>query len=624
MEATYPRLILVFGGLVVLLIFFIGKIVYINVNGKYAQNALALRSYVSSELAYKRGDILDRNGNLLATSETQYNLVIDPKVILYSEKYMEPTVFAICQSFDIEETIVREMIYEKSTSSYVVMLRNLTYGEKSKFDKFLDEYENKQNVKGIWFEEDYKRMYLYNELGSHVIGFTVSRDEGSYGLEQAYNSYLCGSNGRSYGYYDAELNLVETLKPAVDGNNVVSTIDINVQRVMQDVIHGFLDEVGAKNCAAVVMDANSGEILGLQSNYSYDLNSPRDLSHYFSADQVEAMTDKEQLDALFAMWRNYCISDAYEPGSIFKPFTISAALEEGLIKSGSQWECDGKETFPGDITIKCSNKKGHGKISLAQSIMLSCNDALMQIAAIEGKTVFNKYQESFRFGNFTGIDIPGEAVGNIFSVSQLNATELATSSFGQGFTATMLQMTAGFASLINGGTYYEPHVMKRIVNSDGATVTSYSQKVVTNTVSEETSEFIKEALYLTVTDGTGKHAQVEGYKIGGKTGTSQKLPREDERYLVSFMGFVENDSAKYVYYVVVDECADEEMMAKSKTAQTLFAEILERTLPILKVYPEGEINYHINMIPEDQIATNPDNTDYDPELNEGAVDVLPN
>ncbi len=623
MESTFPRLMGLFVALVMLLVFFIGRIVYININSKYAQNALALRSYVSSELAYKRGDILDRNGNLLATSETQYNLIVDPKVILYSSSYLNPTIDAICRNFDLEKEKVREIIKEKSTSSYVVLLKNLSYDDKASFTKFVESYEDGKYVKGVWFEEDYKRVYLYNNLGSHVIGFTVSRDEGSYGIEQAYNSYLCGTNGRSYGYYDAELNLVETVKPAVDGNNVVSTIDINVQRAMQEVIHKFLDEVGAKNCAAIIMDANSGEIVGMQSNYSYDLNNPRDLSLYYTAEEVEKMNDSQQLNALFGMWRNFCISDAYEPGSVFKPFTISAALEENLVKIDSTWVCDGFETFPGDITIKCNNVKGHGKISLAQAIMLSCNDALMQVAAIEGKTVFSKYQQSFRFGKLTGIDIPGETNGGIFTEDQLNATELATSSFGQGITVTMMQMISGFASLINGGIYYEPHVVKKIVNPDGATVTSFAPKVVTNTVSEETSEFLQEALYLTVTSGTAKKAQIAGYKIGGKTGTAQKLPRDAEKYLVSFMGFAENDTSKYVCYVIVDECFDEEQMSKSSLAQKLFVEIMDRVLPILKIYPEGEINYHIDLIKKDQIDMDPENTQYDPEGDEGNINVIP-
>ncbi len=622
MESTYPRLMGLFVALVMLLVFFIGRIAYINIHSKYAQNALALRSYVSSELAYKRGDILDRNGNLLATSETQYNLVIDPKVILYSDSYMEPTVYALCRNFDVNENEIREMISKKSSSSYVVVLKNLSYEDKTKFTKFVDSYENGKYVKGVWFEEDYKRHYLYNDLGSHIIGFTVSRDEGTYGIEQAYNSYLCGVNGRSYGYYDAELNLVETVKPAVNGNNVVSTIDINVQRVLQEVLHKFLDEVGAKNCAAVVLDANSGEILGMQSNYSYDLNNPRDLSKYFSEAEVEKMTDSQQLEALFDMWRNFCISDAYEPGSVFKPFTLSAALEENLVKLDSTWVCDGKETFPGDITIRCHNLRGHGKISLPQTIMMSCNDALMQIVAIEGKEVFNKYQQSFRFGNFTGIDIPGEASGGIFTLDQLNPTELATCSFGQGLTVTMMQMISGFASLINGGSYYEPHVVKKIVNSDGATVNTIAPKVVNNTISEETSEFLKEALYLTVTGGTAKYSKIEGYKIGGKTGTAQKLPRDAEKYLVSFMGFAENETSKYICYVIVDECADANEMNHSTVAQKLFVEIMDRILPILKIYPEGEINYHIDMIPEDQIGVDPDNTQYDPNEDEGNINSI--
>ena len=385
----------------------------------------------------------------------------------------------------------------------------------------------------------------------------------------------------------------------------------------------FLDTVGAENVGVVMMDANTGEVLAMQSNYSYNLNSPRALDDFYSADELANMTETDKMNARYNIWRNFCISDAYEPGSTFKPITVAAALEEMITDIDAEFICDGKESFGESITIKCSNSRGHGKISLVQSLMYSCNDALMQIAAAEGKDLFYAYQKHFLLGTKTGIDLPGETAGALISVNNLNQTELATSSFGQSFTVNMMQMAAAFASLVNGGTYYEPHVVTAIKNSAGATIEKINPVEVTKTVSAETSAFIKEAMYLTVQEGTATKAQVNGYMLGGKTGTAQKYPRDAGKNLVSFLGFVETEDRTVIIYVVVDEAHDEEKMSKSATASTLAAEILEEALPYLKMYPEGEINYRVEMVRQDDLTTNEeDNPEYSPENNEETADVI--
>jgi stage V sporulation protein D (sporulation-specific penicillin-binding protein) len=596
------KLLLVFCVIVGLLIALIVRLTYLAATDKYKKQALELRSYITSEVPCKRGDILDRNGEVLATSVLYYKLILDPTVINYDQKYIDPTIEALHAAYGLDRNELRKIITDKKDNAYVVLSKNLTYDDKQRFTDHVASLEKDvaKYVKGVWFEDEYKRVYPYGSLASHVIGFTVSGNTGTYGVEQYYNDSLSGTNGRSYGYYDSELNIVETVNPATDGNTVVTTVDINVQRVVQDAVEGFLKKYGALNAAAVVMDAYNGEILAMQSNFSYDLNAPRNLKPYHTDEEISAMNDQQQLDALYAMWRNFCISDAYEPGSIYKPFTVAAALEESVVSTRDTFVCDGGEDFPGDIRIKCSRKKGHGEISLAQSIMFSCNDALMQIAAKEGRDIFNSYQEDYCIGSITGIDLPGEASGRIFTKKELNGTELATSSFGQGFTTTMIQMASSFSALINGGIYYQPHVVKRIQNSAGAAVTKVSPLVVNKTTSAFTSEFIKESLYLTVSDGTGKKANLEGYKIGGKTGTSQKLPRDAEKYLVSFLGFIESGDRCIIIYCIVDECKDQEKASTSDTAIELFNEIADRSLPYLKIYPEGEIDYHIEIIlPED-------------------------
>ncbi len=622
----------VFCFIVLAFLVLIVRLALLSGEDKYEKNALAQQSYVSSVIPYKRGDILDRNGNVLAASDLIYHLILDPKVLLSKEENVDPTVRALTEVYGLNEAELRSTLIEKSNSSYVVLKRQLSYAEKEQMTQYEEEWEKKKkqdknlkgDIKGVWFEEEYQRSYPYESVASHVIGFTVSGDVGTYGIEQQYNEELTGTNGRTYGYYDASLNVQKTVKAAVNGKQIVSTIDVNVQRVMQRHVEEFLDTVGAENVGVVLLDAENGEVLAMQSNYSYNLNSPRDLSAAYTEESLTSMTEGQTVNAMYDMWRNFCISDAYEPGSTFKPITVAAALEELKTDVNAEFVCDGREQFGEDIFIRCSNSRGHGKISLAQSLMYSCNDALMQIAAAEGREIFYDYQKHFLMGKKTGIDLPGETAGELIALNNLNHTELATSSFGQSFTVNMMQMASAFASLINGGIYYEPHVVMAIKNQEGATLEKIEPVVVAKTVSAETSAFIKEAMYLTVQEGTATKAQVEGYMMGGKTGTAQKYPREAGKNLVSFLGFVETKERTVVIYAVVDEAHDPEKMSKSSTASMLAAAILEEALPYLKMYPEGEIEYRVEMIQEEDLETNEnDNPDYNPEENEEAPNVIP-
>lgn len=624
-------LVVIFGIMAAAFLVLMVRLAFLSGEDKYEKSALAQQSYVSSVIPYKRGAILDRNGNVMAASDLIYHLILDPKVLLTKEENVDPTIQALVQVYGLNETELRSILVEKAESSYVVLKRQLSYAEKELMTRYEEEWAQKKEqdkelkgeIKGVWFEEEYKRSYPYQSVASHIIGFTINGEQGSYGIEQQYNEELTGINGRTYGYYDSSLNIQKTVKEAVNGNQIVSTIDVNVQRVVQRYVEEFLDTVGAENVGVVMMDADNGEVLAMQSNYSYDLNAPRELEAFYSEDELTAMSETDKMNARYNIWRNFCISDAYEPGSTFKPITVAAALEELITDVNAEYTCDGREHFGEEITIKCSNSRGHGKISLAQSLMYSCNDALMQIAAAEGRDIFYDYQKHFLLGSKTGIDLPGETAGDLIEVKNLNQTELATSSFGQSFTVNMMQMASAFASLINGGTYYEPHVVMAIKNSAGATIDKIEPVVVAKTVSAETSAFIKEAMYLTVQEGTATKAQVEGYVMGGKTGTAQKYPREAGKNLVSFLGFVETENRTIIIYVVVDEAHDEEMMSKSATASTLAACILEETLPYLKMYPEGEIKYRVEMIREDDLQTNEeDNPEYNPENNEDTTDVI--
>jgi len=488
--------------LVCLLIIMV-RVAVVGQNTNYAKASLSQKTGTDTVLQYKRGDILDRNGTVLATSEKVYHLILDSRLLVNNEEYLEPTVDALCAVYGYNKEELLALIEEKKTSAYYRLRKNLTYEEMRAFEEYKEAVKEKEKgttgtyvskINGVTFEEEYLRDYPFGTLASHVLGFAKADGDGTYGIEQQYNESLSGINGRVYDYYNADLMVEqETIAPQ-DGNCIVSTIDANLQRIVERHTENFLDTVGAKNVGVLMMDVNTGEVLAMQSNYSFDLNNPRDLTAWYSEEEIAKMNDTEYLNALYKIWRNFCISDSYEPGSTFKPFTVAAALEEAVINTEETFLCDGGEQIA-EYYISCHNQWGHGMINAAQSIMHSCNDVLMEIAEREGREIFSEYQNRFLFGRLTGIDLPGEVPGIIMNQAQLNDTELATSSFGMSFNTTMIQLGAAFASMVNGGVYYEPHVVKEIRTADGVVIEKIEPRVVCNTVSESTSEFLRDAFY---------------------------------------------------------------------------------------------------------------------------------
>ncbi|WFR55004.1 penicillin-binding protein 2 [Anaerocolumna sp. AGMB13025] len=576
------KLLLVFCVVLIAMLGLIVRLVYLNhVDGeRYAKRVLSQQTYTSTVIPYQRGSILDRKGTVLAASEKVYNIILDIKLMLGEDEYLNPTVKALTETFEgVKKDTIMDLVEKKPDSQYIILKKGISYEEVSAFKK---KEEKDKNIYGVWFEEDYVRKYPYKTLGSDVIGFTSSGNVGNWGIEQYYNDQLNGINGIEYGYIDSGLKLEQTTKPAVNGNTIISTIDANVQGIIQEHIKKYNTENGSKNIGVIIMDPNNGEILAMASNAEYDLNNPMDLTPFYTKAEIDKMSEKDRLDALNAIWRNYTISDTYEPGSTFKPFTVSAGLEENIIHANDTYVCDGGQKI-GGYYIRCTHV--HGTVTLAQALMLSCNDALMQIGAKEGKKLFYDYQNFFGIGHKTGIDLPGEASGILVPESGLGPTELATSSFGQTFTVSMIQMASGFSSLVNGGYYYQPHIMKQIINPAGATLQNFDKVLVKESVSAETSKFIRNAMYLTVEEGTATGAKVPGYKVGGKTGTAQKLPRADRRHLVSFIGAVPADKPQMVIYVVIDDPQNVEPSAQSSSIATKFAgEILKDILPFLGIY----------------------------------------
>lgn len=592
------KLVILYLGIILAFVFLIGRITYINASDgeEYTKIVLDQQQYDSRVIPYKRGDIVDRNGTKIATSERVYNVILDVKTMLSDEDYVEPTKQVLKDCFGIEEEEVDALIEESPDSRYSVLKKGIDYNTAKEFEAIDEDDENYPDVKGIWLESDYVRTYPYNTLASDVIGFTVDGNVGNGGIEGYYNTILNGTDGREYGYLDGGTSVEQTVKEPINGKTVVSTIDVQVQSIVEKYIKQFNDErknnatagEGSKNTAVMIMNPQNGEILAEASYPNYDLNNPRDLSSYYTQEQLDAMSDEEQLDALNSLWKNFCVSDTYEPGSTIKPFTVAAALETGALNGDETFYCEGSLHI-GGYDIHCINREGHGTQTLKEAVENSCNVALMQIGEKIGAEDFIKYQHIFGFGELTGIDLPGEAAteGLLYTVDNMDETSLATNAFGQNFNVTMTQMLAGFCSLINGGEYYEPHIVKQIQDENGNVVENEEPVLVKRTISEETSTLVKDYMRGVVQNGSGKLADLEGYEVGGKTGTAEKLPRSEGKNLVSFIGYAPQENPEIAIYVVIDE-PNEYDQAQSSLAVQMASDIMKEIFPYLGISKTSE------------------------------------
>lgn len=617
------KLVILFG---IVLLAFVGlsfRLIRINMNSgeQYKKQVLSQQQYESTTIPYKRGDILDAKGSKLATSEKVYNLVIDCKNLLKEDKYLEPTITALKTCFsEFDEGTVRSYITDNPSSQYYVVLKKLTYDEISPFVQMQNNTKENPDIQGVWFEEEYKRIYPNNELASDVIGFTGKDNTGSYGLEEYYNNILNGVNGREYGYLNDDSSLERTTIAAADGYNIVTTIDANIQQIVEKYLYQYNEEHkdaaragnGANNVGCIIMDVNSGEVLSMASYPNFNLNDAQNTdkligsktvtlqgtisanSIVLTEDNISDIENDEKLkyQNLNYLWKNYCISSTYEPGSTAKPFTVAAGLESGEMTGNEYYTCNG-QLHVGDHDIKCHNYKsgGDGTLSVKQAIEQSCNVCLMLMGKQIGKDVYLDYQNKFNFGLKTNIDLAGEARTDtlVFNSNNMGETELATSTFGQGFNTTMIQMISAYASLINGGYYYEPHVVNKITASDGSVVQNISPRVLKQTISAQTSAKIIDYCNGVVTEGTGKTARPAGYAIGGKTGTAETIPRDKTNYVVSFMGYAPANNPQIAIYVVVDR-PNAVFQDDAKFATKIVRNILTEVLPYMNIYMTEELS----------------------------------
>lgn len=587
----HNKLYIVFGVLCILFVALIFRLMYIEYTSgeKYEKIVLSQQEYDSTIIPYKRGDIVDSKGTVLATSVDVYNVILDSKILHANEEKISSTIAYLTQCFpEITADQVNQEITDNPDREYTVLAKHVSYEEKAAFEALMNGEDTKDQIAGIWFEKEYTRTYPYNSLASAMIGF-ANATTGVIGLENQYNDTLNGTNGRSYGYLNADSNLEQTVIEPENGYSLVATIDTNIQSIVESAILQANEEMkqetegqatGSNNTAVLVMDPQNGDVLAMASYPNFDLNNPKDLSAYFTEEELAGMSDEDKMNQLNKLWQNYTISNTFEPGSTFKPFTEAMGLDSGSLRGDETYICDGSEWVSGH-EIHCVNRSGHGTEDLRGALRDSCNDALMQMVRAIGPANFAKYSREYGFGQKTGIDLPGEAstASLIFSEEQLARTEsnLAVSSFGQGFNVTMIQLASSFCSLINGGNIYQPHVVKKIVDGSGNTVQEISPVVTKETVSQEVSDTLRDYMYTVVSEGTGAKAAVEGYAIGGKTGTAEKVPRGSGNYVVSFIGFAPVDDPQVVVYVVVDEphVADQSHCSQSSyIAKNIFSQIL--------------------------------------------------
>lgn len=609
----------VFGLFLLALVGLLVGITWINAKSgnKYTQQVLtqSQQQYTDTTVPFRRGSITDRNGTMLANSVKVYNLVLDCVEINNNEKYKEPTQNALEEYFEIEKDVVEGLLTSEKTkdSRYQILKKEVTMDEKRVFEESLEIPESKeerealgeeeitrrQRVKGVYFEDTYKRIYPLGSLACDVIGFTDAGDTATWGLEGYYNSTLNGTNGRTFGYLSDSTSIEQNIINPVNGKNLTTTLDATIQEIVEKYISAFdralsagpnnkknAKKKGAENIAVIIENPNNGEILAMASSGTYDLNDPRDLTGSYTDIEIQQMDDEETREALFGMWKNYCVSQNFEPGSTFKPVVVASALESGAITENDRFICDGGEEI-GEDYVRCAvYPDSHGSESLGEVIQNSCNDGMMAIGRRMGTNLFLEYQRKFNFGTRTGIDLPSEETGLLFSEENMYEMELSTSAFGQGFNCTMIQEIAAISAVVNGGTYYQPHLVKEITDEDGKTVKNISPNILKQPISQEVSAKVREYMGMSVTSGTSKSAKVQGYSMGGKTGTAEKLnEKEKGNYLVSFIGFAPLDKPEVVIYTVVDT-PNVERQASSTYAQYLAQAILSEVLPYMNIYQD--------------------------------------
>ncbi len=523
---------------------------------EYEKKAIAQQVTQGLDIITKanRGSILDRNLQVISASNTVYNVILDVRNLSQLDKKIRnKTLTELSNSLEISIEKLNGYMDKNADgkllndTNYLVIAKNISRKKMSDIEK--------KNLSGVYFEEDSMRFYVHNDLAAQTVGFI--RGDNCCGLEKSYNEDLTGVSGRIFRAYDSQNNVVSNNLPAQDGCSLVTTLDINIQKFAQDAINKAGEEFKAEHATAIVMDPNTGEIIAMAQYPSFNLNDPANLSELTAKSlrtKLSSLSQEEQLNNLYNVWNNFNVSGTFESGSIFKPIVIAAALDQNVITPNSTFYCGGNMEVA-DRTIHCWKKTGHGTQDITHILANSCNMGMIQIIQKLGREKFYQYQKDFGYGEKTLIDLPAEqsAKSLMYKLNQLNSVELATSSMGQGFNNTPIQALNSFAAVINGGNLMKPYVVSEIVDNESNVIKKNNPVVMKKVISKETSDFMRKALKSVLTEGTAASGLIEGYNIGGKTGTGEQGKRGSQMYTYSFIGYLTIENPQYIAIALIDK-----------------------------------------------------------------------
>ncbi len=551
----------------------LGRIIYIELFRSQEWQEMAYEQQTRDRLIMpKRGSILDRNGQGIALTETVNAVSVIPVQVKDKEK----TASYLAEKLELDYETVLKKVQEN-----VALVRI-----KTKVDSELAAEIRKAEVPGIMVDEDVKRVYPFSEMAAQVVGFVGKDNQGILGLEAKYDDLLEGKQGKILTLTDSRGNEVDSKQdriPPEDGKNLVTTIDVVLQQYAEQTIAKAVETKGADHGLIIVLNPQNGEIYAMANYPFFDLNEPFTINDETLAQTWDSFSEKEKNDYLNAMWRNTAINDTYEPGSTFKIVTSAAGLEEGVVTPESGFYCNGFH-IAGDRRIKCWRyPRTHGAETFVQGVQNSCNPVFMEVGERLGAERFLTYMKKFGFDQKTGIDLAGEAVGIIHKLDNIGPVELATMSFGQSFQITPLQLLRAASSIVNGGYLVTPHFAKGIADEEGNLIEEFQYEKGNQVISEKTSETMKMILESVVSQGTGNKAYIPGYRIGGKTATSEKLPRRSGKYIASFMSFAPAENPQVMALVLIDE--PQGVYYGGTVAGPVMQELLKNTLPYLGIEP---------------------------------------
>ena len=571
------KMLVVFSAAVIIIFALLGRLVYLMVfDAEYYQKRAEALHEREREIKAARGEIVDRNGVVLATNKTVCTISVIHSQIEDPEKVLR----VLAEELELPEETVRKRVEKVSSMEKV----------KTNVEKEIGDKIRNYNLAGVKVDEDFKRYYPYGELASKVLGFTGGDNQGIIGLEVKYEDVLKGTNGTILTVTDArgiELEgIAENRVEPVAGNTLKVSLDYNIQSFCEQAAEKVMEEKQAEAVSVLLMNPQNGEILAMVNVPEFDLNDPFELPAEEGGQ--ESVSDEKKQELLNQMWRNRCINDTYEPGSTFKIITSAACLEEGVVHLEDTFSCPGYRIVE-DRKIRCHKVGGHGSETFVQGIQNSCNPVFMDIGLRLGAERFYDYFSQFGLLNLTNVDLPGEAGTIMHRKEDIGLVELATMTFGQSFQITPIQMLTTVSSIINGGRRVTPHLGVEMLDKKGNTLETYSYKEEKGVVSEETSETMRMLLESVVSEGSGKNAYIEGYRIGGKTATSQTLPRSANRYIASFIGFAPADQPQVIGMVIIHD--PQGVYYGGTIAAPVLKDIYDNVLPYLGIEKEETMRY---------------------------------